>query len=220
MRVTLASDTPAELAEPTGAPVAGLVLIPDIGGLRPLFDRHVRRLAEELQAIVVAPEPFPGRESMPVPERLAVMGEMDDSTILAYVDAAADRTGQKRVWVIGFCMGGMYAMKAIAGGRFESGVAFYGMIRVPGQWKGPGQSDALDMLIESGNASRVLAIIGGVDQWTPRRDVEDLESAGATVVVYPEGDHGFVHDPDRPAHRANDAAAAWLRACEWLRGRR
>ena len=27
---------------------------------------------------------------------------------------------------------------------------------------------------------------------------------GSEVVVYPEADHGFVHDPDRPAHRAED----------------
>ena len=29
-------------------------------------------------------------------------------------------------------------------------------------------------------------------------------------------DHGFVHDPDRPAHRAADAADAWNRVLEFL----
>ena len=32
------------------------------------------------------------------------------------------------------------------------------------------------------------------------------------MVRYPSAEHGFVHDPDRPAHRADDAADAWRRA--------
>ena len=42
MRIELPSGTPAELARPDGEPVRGLVLVPDIGGLRPLFDDLVR----------------------------------------------------------------------------------------------------------------------------------------------------------------------------------
>ena len=38
------------------------------------------------------------------------------------------------------------------------------------------------------------------------RDRPDCE-----VVVYEGADHGFVHDADRPAHRADDAADAWTR---------
>jgi dienelactone hydrolase len=29
-------------------------------------------------------------------------------------------------------------------------------------------------------------------------------------------EHGFVHDAERPAHRADDAARAWERALEWV----
>jgi len=41
--------------------------------------------------------------------------------------------------------------------------------------------------------------------------------AGSEVVVYPEADHGFVHDSDRPAHRADDSADAWSRVLAFLR---
>ena len=36
-------------------------------------------------------------------------------------------------------MGGMYALKSAAAGRFDRVVGFYGMIRVPDAWSGPGQ---------------------------------------------------------------------------------
>jgi carboxymethylenebutenolidase len=39
---------------------------------------------------------------------------------------------------------------------------------------------------------------------------------GSEVVVYPEADHGFVHDPDRPAHRVEDAADVWARVLAFL----
>ncbi|MGZ4690281.1 MAG: dienelactone hydrolase family protein, partial [Acidimicrobiia bacterium] len=36
------------------------------------------------------------------------------------------------------------------------------------------------------------------------------------VVVYEGADHGFVHDAERPAHRAADAADAWTRVLAQL----
>ena len=33
---------------------------------------------------------------------------------------------------------------------------------------------------------------------------------------YEGADHGFVHDPSRPAHRADDAADAWSRVLAFL----
>ena len=42
------------------------------------------------------------------------------------------------------------------------------------------------------------------------------EAAGVTVLRYEGADHGFVHDPSRPAHRAEDAADAWQQAIAFL----
>lgn len=216
MRVTLPSGTPAELARP-GAPSRGVVLLPDIGGLRPLFDDLVARLANEYGWAVCAPEPFPGRESMPLEERLSSgVASLDEAAFLADAVAAADELGTARTAVLGFCMGGMFALRAAGTGRFDRCVSFYGMIRVPDQFRGEGHSEPLEVLARPGRCP-VLAIIGGVDPWTPSADVEALRALpDVDVVVYPEADHGFVHDPARPAHRPTDAADAWARVATFL----
>ena len=219
MRIELSSGTPAELARAGGEQPAryGLVVATDIGGLRWLFDDLCSRLAKEQGWTVCAPEPFPGQENMTLEQRLAYgVASLEDARQLGDLAGAADATGCERVGVIGFCMGGMYAMKAAGLGRFERAVAFYGMIRVPEPWRGPGHGEPLDA-VRRAQACPVLALLGGRDPWTPPDDVAALRAAGATVVVYPQAEHGFAHDPQRPAHRPDDAADAWRRAVAFLR---
>ncbi|MGH9138865.1 MAG: dienelactone hydrolase family protein, partial [Acidimicrobiales bacterium] len=87
----------------------------------------------------------------------------------------------------------------------------------PEGWRGPGLSEPLDD-IATGHPDRVLAIIGERDPYTPPDHVAALEAAGVTVVRYPDAEHGFAHDPARPAHRAADAADAFERARTWILG--
>lgn len=219
MRINLPSGTPAELALPEAAPARGVVLAPDIMGLRPLFDDLCARLASEQRWAICAPEPFPGNEQLSLDERRTAVADQRDDDRIGDLVAAADvleAEGCERVAVMGFCMGGMYALKASGTGRFDRAVAFYGMIRVPAGWRGPGHAEPLDFV--TGSATPVLAIIGGEDPYTPPEDVDALRAVGdrVTVVVYPEAEHGFVHDPARPGHRADDAADAWRRVSEFL----
>ena len=216
---TLPSGTPAYRATPAdGRPTTrGVVLIPDIGGLRPLFSDLCQQLADDHGWSVCAPEPWPGREHLTLEERLASVGTLDDAALLADLEAAADATGADPVGVLGFCMGGMYTLKAAGTGRFHRAAAFYGMIRIPEQWQSDTQGEPLDAVTADG-AAPVLAIIGTSDQWTPTEDVDALEAAGAEVVRYAGADHGFVHDPSRPAHRADYAADAWRRVVTWIDG--
>jgi carboxymethylenebutenolidase len=216
MRVTLPSGTPAEIARPDGRePSRALVVVPDLGGLRPLFDDLVARIADEQGWTVCAFELWPGRESLSLPDRLAAGGSLDDARILGDASAAADATECDRVVVTGFCMGGMYTLKAAATGRFERAAAFYGMARVPEQWRSPTQGEPLDALA-SPKRCPTLAIVGSADPWVPPDDVDALEAAGVEVVRYEGADHGFVHDPTRPAHRPDDAADAWRRVLAFL----
>jgi len=218
MRITLPSGTPAELVRPdSSTPSRGLVVLPDIMGLRPLFDEHVTTLAAATGWAVCAPEPWPGRESLSLEDRLAGVGTLRDVDVLGDLVAAADATGLETVGILGFCMGGMYALKASGAGRFHRAVAFYGMIRVPVAWRGDDQGEPLDMVTASG-ACPVLAVVGTADPYTPPDDVESLAATGAEVVRYEGAEHGFVHDPSRPAHRPDDAADAWRRALEFLAG--
>src|SRR3954454_5456580 len=112
MRIVLDSGTPAELALPDGEPTRGVAMVPDIMGLRPLFDDLCARLAAEHGWAVCAIEPFVGREDLDLQGRMASVGELDDERVLGDLAAAADRLGTDRVAALGFCMGGMYALKA------------------------------------------------------------------------------------------------------------
>jgi carboxymethylenebutenolidase len=221
MRIELPTGTPAELALPDVTPVRGLVVAPDIMGLRPLFDDLCRQLADDHRWAVCAPDPFPGRETLTVDERMAAMPGLDDERqigdLLAAADVLATRTGVDRIGVLGFCMGGMYTFKAAGTGRFDRAVSFYGMIRVPERWQGAAQGSPLDAVARDG-ASPVLALLGGRDPFTPESDIDALRAIGdrVTVVVYPDGEHGFVHDSSRPTHRAEDAADAWSRVVAFL----
>ena len=220
-RITLPSGTPAELARPPDGAGGGfgLVIIPDIGGLRPLFDGHVARLSREQGWPVVAIEPFPGR-TFPqgdMQARFKVMPEMDDERLLGDAVDAARLLGTDRVGCIGFCMGGMYALKAAGTGAFSRVCAFYGMITVPEDWRGPGQGEPLDHLAKTPGSTKVMAVIGGQDTFTPSDQVDRLRAAGVDIAFYEQAEHGFAHDPDRPAHRPDDAADAWQRAIAFLR---
>jgi dienelactone hydrolase len=217
MRITLPSGTEAEIAEPTDdTATMGLVITPDIFGLRPLFDDMVARLSSEWSMTVIAVEPFPGLELGPdVEPRMAAMSSLDDAIHLRDLEEAAAATGCDRVGLLGFCMGGMYCFKSARSDRFARIVSFYGMIRLPDARKGSGQGEPLDHLA-AGHPDRVLAIIGALDPYTPPDDVVTLEAVGVNVLQYPDAEHGFAHAPERPAHRPADAADAFERARTWI----
>lgn len=217
---------PAIHAVPEGAPSAGIVLHPDIMGVRPLFDDLCRRLATHDFA-VCAPEPFARapeavRDATEPTERMAYVPHLDDDLQLDDLTRAgnylADRDGVDTLFVMGFCMGGMQTLKAAATDSFERAVSFYGMVRLPEAWRGPKMREPLDT---AGEVCPTLALFGGKDAFTPAADIDALRAAwrerpGSEVVVYPDAEHGFVHGPDRPAHRADDAADAWHRTLEFF----
>ena len=213
-------------ARPDGMPESGIVLHPDLMGVRPLFDDLCRRLATHGFA-VVAPEPFvraPAdvRAAEDVGARQAFAPQLDDDLQIGDLEIAADylvvHDDVREVAVVGFCMGGMQALKAAATGRFDKAVVFYGMIRPPEGWAGATTRLPLDTAQE---VCPTLAIFGGQDVFTPAEDIDALRAAWANrpdceIVVYPEAEHGFVHAPERPAHRPADAADAWRRVLAFL----
>lgn len=219
MRIELPSGTAAALAQPQGStPSRGLVVIPDIMGLRPLFDDMVDRLAADTGWSVCAAEPFAGHEDWTIEQRMqGGVPAIGGDRLLGDVVAAADATGCDTVGVLGFCMGGMLTFTAAATGRFHRAVGFYGMIRLPEPWRGPTIREPLDALRDPARCP-TMAVIGTVDPYTPPADVADADAAGVEVVRYEGADHGFVHDASRPAHRADDAADAWRRALAFLAG--
>lgn len=216
MRSTLPSGTVVSINTSQPAPVGGLVIIPDIFGVRPLFDEMVDRFAREWNMRVVAVEPFPGLNLGPeVEPRRAAVTNLDDDKHLADLEAAADMLGVAHVGLMGFCMGGMYCFNSVRSATFAKIASFYGMIRLPEYWRSPSHREPLDYL-RAGDAGKVLAIIGTKDPYTPADDVAALRATGAVVREYAQADHGFAHDAARPAHRADDARDAFDAARAWL----
>jgi len=221
MRLELPSGTPVEVVVPDGPATRGVVVIPDIFGLRPLFADMAAGLSSARQWAVACFDPFGGRDLGGIDERFAALASLDDDAVLGDAVASADLLGERagvgRVAVIGFCMGGMYTYKAAATGRFDRAAPFYGMIRLPVAWRGPAQREPLSYLGQP-RVCPVLAIIGDRDPYTPPEDVAELAvyRGYVTPVRYPEAEHAFVHDPDRPSHRPSDAADAWQRVYDFL----
>jgi carboxymethylenebutenolidase len=212
-------------ARPDGEALGGVVLVPDLLGLRPLFEDICRRLATHGLA-VCAPETFarliPPGGSLAMEERRARAGELHDDVVMEDLAEAADHLAAAdnvgTVAVMGFCMGGAFTLKAAATGRFERAVSFYGLVRTPSEWAGSNLRDALDV---AAGACPTLAIFGEVDPFVPPADVDALRHAWIgrgehKVVVYPGADHAFAHDPDRPVHRPDEAADAWRRCLAFL----
>lgn len=215
MRIELPSGTPAERQLVDGAR-RGLVVFPDIFGLRPLFTEHVERFAMQWRVSTVAIEPFGTRSGLDdLDARFAAVATLRDADIFRDLGEAARATECESVGLIGFCMGGMYCFKAAGLECFDHIASFYGMIHTPEQWSSPTHADPLEY-VRSANAHKVLAIIGSKDTWTPPEHVRELREAGVNVVEYAQAEHGFAHDESRPAHRAEDAADAFARARDWL----
>jgi carboxymethylenebutenolidase len=211
-------------ARPDGMPKAGVVLHPDIFGLRPLFTDMARRLATHGFA-VCAFDPWATVDAdlSTIEQRFAHTKDLDDAQQLEIFSSCADmlvvEDNVLRVSALGFCIGGHYTFKAAASDRFDAAVAFYGMLRTPDGWGGPGHT--IEPLAVAAQMCPTLAIFGSIDAMIPPTDIDELRAAwqgrsDCEIVVIEGADHGFVHDPDRPAHRADDSAALWTRAISWM----
>lgn len=219
MRQKLHSGTECVVGLPSEgvAPTFGLVLAPDMVGMRPLFDHMTEQIAAEMGWSVACPDPFPDHPDWDVWQRFEGMGQIDAKAQRDDILAAADLTGCERVGLLGFCLGGFHAYQVAGSGRFVACVGLYGPIKLYDPWRtGSGQREPLDALTTS-EICPLLALIAGQDAGSPPDDVEALRSVkNVEVFVYPDADHAFVHDPERPIHRPRDAADAWLRSFEFL----
>ena len=208
-------------------PVSGIVLHPDLMGIRPLYDDLCQRLATHGFA-VVAPEPFvraPAdvRADEEVTSRQAYAPQLDDDLQIGDLELAADylvvHDDVREVAVVGFCMGGMQALKAAATGRFDKAVMFYGMVVPPEGWIGA--EDAAPARHRGRRVPDARDLRGARRVHAPKPTSRRCAAAWADrpdceIVVYPEAEHGFVHAPERPSHRAADAADAWRRVLAFL----
>lgn len=213
-----------------GASKPGVVIVPDVWGVSDLYRRIAQRLAGEgFATLVVDPYRYTGRDGLTPETALPFIAQLEDAKVLRALQEAIDALaaspavrGQK-VALVGFCMGGQYALLAACTCRGLSACApFYGMVRYAAGLdvaKKPRQPlDAIPDL-----TCPLLGLYGAEDALIPVADVEELKRRLAATKhahelhVYPGAGHAFANDTRPEAYRPAAAADAWSRLVPFLR---
>ena len=226
------------LALPDGqgeSSLPGVVMIHDVWGLYDHYRDLARRLAEEGFG-VLALDLYRRHGDVKIEDPGSWIRNLSDPEIQADVEAAAaflsaePATRDRKVAVVGFCMGGMYALLAGCGAKGVSAVVpFYGLLS---HEHGLLHSDAgLDperkprspLEAVSELQCPLLGFFGAEDSFVPPDDVKELElrasetGESVEVISYPGAGHAFMNDSRPEAYRPEAAADAWQRMLVFLR---
>jgi carboxymethylenebutenolidase len=220
--VTARDDAFGHWAAPSSAPRPGVVIIPDVWGVSDLYRRVAQRLVQEgFATLVVDPYRYTGRDGLSPATVLPFIAGLNDAQVLRAIQEAIDAlaashtvAGQK-VGLIGFCMGGQYALLAACTCKGLSAVApFYGMVRYEaGLDRARKPRQPLDAIPDL--TCPLLGLYGAEDNLIPVADVEELKRRLARtkhaheVHIYPGAGHAFLNDTRPDAYRAQAAEAAW-----------
>jgi carboxymethylenebutenolidase len=222
-------------AHPDAGPSASLVMIPDVWGLT----EHARDLAcrfarEGFGVLVLDLYRAKGKYEITNPGEW--MRALSDPDVLRDVQAGIDflalarPTRARRTGVVGFCMGGMYALLAACQCRgLSAAVPFYGLLsHQHGILHAPEGLDRRLKPVQPLDAAPdlhcpLLAFFGDQDEFIPLADIEQLRQRLAEadppseVVVYPGAGHAFMNDTRPAAFRPEIAKQAWARTIAFLR---
>jgi carboxymethylenebutenolidase len=132
-------------------------------------------------------------------------GLQDINATVRYLQALPSVDGD-RIGIVGFCMGGSYALMApCVNSVFKAAVPFYGQV--------PNPDTPLQTL-----ACPILYIYGEDDGWITRADVQRLGSAlkkyhkSGEIKTYPGAPHAFFNDTRKDVYKAAEAQDAWRHA--------
>jgi carboxymethylenebutenolidase len=220
----------AFLATPSdGAPRAAAVVIGDIWGARTPFYEHLAGLLAERGYLALVPEVF--HRVGALPERtydaaLARKHELDEHRALDDLSAAIDWARAEapavRAGVVGFCMGGTFALDLAARRNDLATVCYYGF---PAGSPGPPSDRVAAAPLDQADAMSgpILGFWGALDERAGIPNVEALVDALAVRGVpfeheiVPGLDHGFLASAfERGADGHDLAVASWARALAFL----
>ncbi len=212
----------------------GLVLIHDVWGL----SDHSLALAKDLAAegfCVLEIDLYRELDGPPVEDPGAFIRSLSDPEIVADLELGADwLTDQpacrdRKIGVVGVCMGGTFTLLAAAlSDRFSAAAPFYGILSYEtGMLAEPAGRDwqkKPHSPIELGGRLRMplRASFGCDDEFVPGADVDLLEAALATsgarftIDRYEGAGHAFLNRTRQPAYRAEASERAWARVIPFL----
>jgi carboxymethylenebutenolidase len=208
----------------TGA-APGVLIWPDIFGLRPSFRQMGKRLAESGYSVLVV-NPFyrqqkaptaskgaatPIPELMPLAKQLSEPTHMTDAkAFTAWLDSQAPVAKNRKIGAQGYCMGGPMALRTAAANpdRVGAVASFHGGGLVTKEPNSP------HLQTSKTKASVLVAIAANDDMRAPdEKNVlkETFAKSGqsAEIEVY-SGAHGWC-PPDSTVYNMADAEKAWTR---------
>lgn len=215
---------------PSQGKAPGVLMWPDILGLRPAFRQMGKQLAEAGYAVLVinpfyrqlrAPVIQPGEsfandatrnKVMPLARALNATTHVTDAkAFLAFLDAQPEVDTKRKIGTAGYCMGGPPAMRtaALAPNRVGAGASFHGSQIT---------SDAADsphLLAAQIKAKFLFAIAEADDQQDPKskdllRDSFGKAGLDPEIEVYPGTKHGWC-PPDAAVYNEAQANRAFER---------
>jgi len=207
----------------------GVLIWPDIFGLRPAFREMARRLAESgYSVLVVNPfyrtkkAPTSSTASMEDPEvRKQLMGlrgtlnaqtgKTDGQAFIAWLDQQASVDKNRKMATTGYCMGGplVFQTAAAAASRVGAGATFHG------GGLATDKPDSPHLLIPQMKAQFLIAIAENDDAKEPDaksvlKDAFAKEKLHAEIEVYADALHGWC-PPDSGVYNEAQAEKAWAR---------
>ena len=211
---------------PASGTAPGVLIWPDIFGLRPAFRQMGKRLAESGYAVLVV-NPFyrskkaptapdggatPIDQVRPLAQALNEQTHMTDAkAFIGWLDQQASVAKNRKVGTQGYCMGGPLAFRTAAAmpDRVGGVASFHGGGLVTDQPNSPHLQAA------KSQASFLIAIAENDDQRAPNDKVvlkETFEKAGrpAEIEVYAGAAHGWC-PPDSQVYNEPQAEKAWAR---------
>ena len=216
-------------------PRPGIVLLHDVWGLSAHFDDLAGRLAEAGFG-VLALEIYRREAEVAIENPGAWMRSLSDPQIQADIEAAAaflrdqPETRGGKVGVVGFCMGGMYALLAGCGGEGIDAVSvFYGLLsHEHGILHDEGGLDPAKKPRQPLDAvgdlrCPLLGLFGEEDEFIPSEDIQSLQQRLAGVApesevkVYAGAGHAFMNETREEAFRPEIARDAWSRMVDFFR---
>src|SRR5262245_38569767 len=211
---------------PSNGTAAGVLIWPDIFGLRPAFRQMGKRLAESGYSVLVV-NPFyrakkaptaPNGAATPIPDVMPLAKGLSETThmadakaFIAWLDTQAPVAKNRKIGTQGYCMGGPIAFRTAAAvpDRVGAVASFHGGGLVIDQPNSPHLQAA------KSKAHFLVAIAASDDQKLPKdKDVlkETFAKAGlpAEIEVYEGTAHGWC-PPDSGVYNEPQAEKAWAR---------
>jgi len=211
---------------PSSGTGAGVLIWPDIFGLRPAFRQMGKRLAESGYSVLVV-NPFYRKKKAPTAEKGSAtpfteltplrqgMSQTTDMTdakaFIGWLDQQSSVAKNRKIGTQGYCMGGPMAFNTAAAmpDRVGAVASFHGGGLVA---QGP---NSPHLAAAKTHASFLIAIASNDDERSPKdKDTlkETFEAAKlpAEIEVYANSMHGWC-PPDSQAYNAATAEKAWSR---------